>query len=280
MKNLFLGLFLLWSCAIATAASLNVGADADVNIFTAGLNPGTPTGPDFVAGVNPHEGFSHGLLHFDVSAIPTNATIDSVSVTLTVVKKSSQSPGADSFDLFRVTRGWNEAEATWTSATISTPWAAAGGDVADEASASASFDTGASTFSSDGLVADVQVWVNGSVSNAGWLIRATSETSTTSARRFAAREWFDPSSQPLLAVTYHIPPPPVTIVNTRRAGDFLRFDFQAAPGNSYFVEFETQFDNSWQALTNMSVLSPSLVNVSDAVTNSDQRIYRVRITSP
>jgi hypothetical protein len=69
-------------------------------------------------------------------------------------------------------------------------------------------------------------------------------------------------------------------VNTRRAGDFLRFDFQAAPGNSYFVEFETQFDNSWQALTNMSVLSPSLVNVSDAVTNSDQRIYRVRITSP
>lgn len=281
MKFLSPGFLLLWSCFAAAAAAVNIASDADTTIFIGTISPGSSDGPEFVSGSTPAGGIGRALLHFDVSSIPTNALIDSASVTVSVTKKSSQAPGANSYDLCLVTRDWSESAASWGAATATTSWTSTGGDY-EEASASVNIDTGTGTFSSSGLMADVQAWVHGGVSNAGWLMRASSEVEGASGRRFASHEYPTPGSRPTLTVTYHLPAPPPPqpmIVTTRREGGDIKFAFVAQPGLSYTVEYLNFIGDTWHDLTNINVTALTNAAVVNGI-GSGERIYRVRVAVP
>jgi glucose/arabinose dehydrogenase len=169
--------------------------------------------------------FRRALLQFDVSAMPANAVIESVQVSLTINKIPSFGATPDFATLHRILRDWGEGtsnapgnegqgiaaqpgDATWNDAFFNTDsWAQAGGDF--EVSASASTPFGASepetmTFvSTPGLIADVQGWVKNPASNFGWILRGD-ENTRQNARRMASREHTtDPV--PVLTIEFSVP---------------------------------------------------------------------------
>ncbi len=279
MKTFSPGVFLLCGWFCASAATIELGTVADTTLFIGTINPGSSSGPELVAGVTPQNGVGHVLLQFNLAPVPTGAVIDSASVSLTITKKSQVAAAPHSFGLHRVARRWDEGQATWTAAATGVPWTTAGGDYEGDASASATLDLGPGTLSSAELVGDVQAWISGSVSNNGWLLRASDEGLNQSGRRIASHEAGDPISRPKLTVTYHLPEVATSIVNARSAGGIFRFDFQASAGKNYAVEFLDQIGDAWRSLTNVSATSDLLVNISDAITNS-LRFYRVTNAPP
>ncbi|MEX0601221.1 MAG: DNRLRE domain-containing protein [Rhodothermales bacterium] len=161
------------------------------------------------------------LIAFDVaSSIPAGSTVDNVELDL----KVSKSPGGSTvFSIHRLTRSWGEGssdagapggqgtqaesgDATWTHAFFDTEnWATAGGDYADDASATVS--VGGDEWyaaSSDGLVADVQAWVDDPEANFGWIF-VGDELTSGSARRVDSGDNPDESVRPQLTVSYSTP---------------------------------------------------------------------------
>lgn len=161
------------------------------------------------------------LVRFDLSAIPADALVMSVTVQFEINQLPSSTPNGGTAALHRVNASWSEGssdpsgnegtgtvavagDSTWLHRTYSgTTWTAAGGDFA--ASPSGTRNYGASlgelTFaSSAGLVADVQSWIATPANNFGWMLRGE-ETLTFTARRLYSDE--DPGATgPRLTVEY------------------------------------------------------------------------------
>jgi hypothetical protein len=96
-------------------------------------------------------------------------------------------------------------DATWTSNLFNTStWTALGSDFSATKSDSALVPgIGMTTFpSTPALVADVQSFVNDSVSNFGWLIMSSAEDTANTARRFASRTNPTAAQRPSITVTY------------------------------------------------------------------------------
>jgi hypothetical protein len=96
------------------------------------LNGGLPDQPN---GDNPsftaeEVGPIHGLLRFDLSSIPTTATV--VGAELEVWTNFSPSQGGTA-ELFRVAEEWDEATATWNERSTGVAWTVAGGTTTGEA---------------------------------------------------------------------------------------------------------------------------------------------------
>jgi len=276
MKPCWLVCLLALFAASGRADSIAINSDADTTISLGSL-PTSPTDSQFIVGEIGTGAIGRALLHFDLSSIPKDATIDDVSVTVTVVKVP---PGAGSlFELHRVTQPWVEATATWTAASDAQLWTNAGGDFAATASGAIMISTGGPyTFTGSGLLSDVQSWFSGSAVNTGWLLKTVAESSPRGARRFAAHEWGEPSVEPTLTVTYHgsaPPPPTLTLQNVRISGDSIQFDFAADELHSYTVEFLDAIGGVWQELSFFQVSSPTTITASDTI-GLTQRFYRVR----
>jgi len=127
------------------------------------------------------------LLAFDLADVPEGATITFVSLNLTVSKTQ---PENTVISLHRLTADWGEGvadasgqegagastqdnAATWTeNFHDESSWENAGGDFVQEASAQGTAGTAGSTLvlESEGLVADLQAWVDGEADNFGWAI--------------------------------------------------------------------------------------------------------------
>lgn len=166
------------------------------------------------------------MLLFDiVGSIPAGSTINSVSLTLTVV--AVPSGGINStFDLNRLSASWGEGtggdhggspagpgQATWNNrfGTSGSPWASPGGDYSSTASASR-FITGLGNFtfsSTAGLVGDVQGWLNSPATDFGWLLRSESELTGATIRRFGSRD--SGASAPTLTISYTPIPEPASL---------------------------------------------------------------------
>ncbi len=163
------------------------------------------------------------LLAYDYSSIPAGSTITGVSLTLRMDRTRADS--ADPVSVHRASASWGEAgsnstqagggqgapaqggDATWLHRFYSsTLWSTPGGDFAAAASATINVGTsnGDYAWSSAGLVADVQGWVNNPATNNGWLLKGL-ETSSKTARRFVSREESNASQRPRLAVTFTPP---------------------------------------------------------------------------
>lgn len=221
-------LFLVAAGAVSLSAVNFASADVatlisshDNTLFqstTGNLSNGA--GPNFFVGKTTSNSIRRGLLMFDLSSIPAGATVTGVSLTLNC---SQAQGGTSAIELHRALANWGEGtssssggggapattgDATWLHTFYNTSfWTTQGGDFSPTASASQSvLDVGVYTWSSAGLLADVQSWLDGSSSNFGWEVTGDESASGT-AKRFDTRENTSPTVRPTLRVEYTVPAP-------------------------------------------------------------------------
>jgi hypothetical protein len=156
------------------------------------------------------------VLHFDLSALPANAVVQSATLRLELSKTTS---AATPVTVHRALAGWGEGasdasgeegqgasstadDATWIHRFFpATPWSQTGGDFVSAASATASASGEVVTWTGAGLAADVQTWIADSASNHGWLLRG-GEASFPTAKRFDSSEESSADERPQLTVVY------------------------------------------------------------------------------
>jgi hypothetical protein len=210
------------------AATVNVGALKDNTIFNESANS-NGQGGDFASGVVSDGRIRRGLLQFDLSAIPTTAQIDDVTLRLHLFQVSGGDLSARAFSVHRLTSSWGEGasvppggmgggggtggaaqtgDATWNHRFYDTvSWTTAGGDFLAGASDSTTVGLALDFYewSGAGLITDVQAWVNGSASTFGWLVH--SDETAVGGRRFDSLQSSTANFRPLLTVVYTVPEP-------------------------------------------------------------------------
>jgi hypothetical protein len=174
----------------------------------------------FFAGKTNVPSLRRGLVAFNLSAIPANATI--TDATLSMFLSQTNMTNSTAVSLSKVSRDWGEGasdagdpggfgvqaetnDATWLHTFYDTNfWTTPGGDFSPTLSATTMVTTGntAYTWSGSGLLADVQGWVSSPASNFGWVILGN-EVDAGSAKRFNTRE--NTGNPPQLTVTYQVP---------------------------------------------------------------------------
>lgn len=175
--------------------------------------------PVLVAGETGSFGARRALLKFDLSAIPTGATIVSATLKLQVTKVSNTTPV--SFTLHTLTQNWGEAgsnnssgtgapaepgDATWEYAIYtSTMWSNAGGDFVSAASATTEVGSlGTYFWNSPQLVGDLQSWLAAPTENYGWILMGDEAASKT-AKLIGSRESTEATARPELTILYELP---------------------------------------------------------------------------
>ncbi len=212
---------------VLRAATVDISCEQDNTLLdqlgtnSNGGDSGVYAGRDLVGRIK------RGLMQFNVAAhVPVGSTVTGATLTLYMDKTIA---GVKTVTLHRVLASWGEGEAsgqgggspagpgdaTWEHRFFDTVlWDTEGGDFT--ASESASQGVGAVGFyswTSGQLAADVQNMLDNPGSDFGWLIKGDESTPTT-AKKFASREYPLPANRPKLSVTYE-PPPPVSILQWR-----------------------------------------------------------------
>jgi hypothetical protein len=158
-----------------------------------------------------------GVIAFDLTSIPANATITAASLSLTV-SKIGPAPGPGNISLYKLLRDWGEGlsnagspggqgapsqtgDATWIHTFYNTGfWTTPGGDFSPTVSATTLVPgLGTFTWSSSGTIADVQSWVSNPATNFGWIVIGD-EVTAASAAQLRSRE--SGTSPPRLNITY------------------------------------------------------------------------------
>ena len=245
---------------------------------------------------------NRGLIKFNIaSTVPSNTTISSVTLLVTVMRVPAELPRVDSvFSLRRMLKDWGEGtnvsqtvgpsgssaeagQATWNARFYpnvlwSLPGAAAPIDFTNTVSATAFIrGTNRYTFNTTpALVADVQAWLNNPAANFGWILRSENETTEFTNRRFASRE--DAVNAPSLLIEYSLSARPIKINDIEIAGENVNLFFAVEANRAYTVQSRTEpVSGTWPTLTN--VLSPVAVSnymVSDSFSQARNRFYRIR----
>jgi hypothetical protein len=157
------------------------------------INAGSPLsnyGTDTTFEVRPDNGADRrGLVRFDLSSIPSNATITSATLYL----YSLDNKAGQTTSIYRVTSNWNENTATWLS------WSLLGGD----------FDSGTPYFAfipdqnncmlTMNIANLVQAWVNGTYPNYGLILYSTGPNHTI---KYSSKENGTASRNPKLDIIY------------------------------------------------------------------------------
>lgn len=180
-----------------------------------------------------------GLLSFDLSSIPSNATITDVKLTLFMSRSIS---GAANVSLHKASSNWGQGtsdapgqegggapstanDASWScnfsldAVSCITSWSSVGGDFVATPSSTISVDGGGSyEWNSPELITNVQSWVETPSTNFGWFILG--DETVASAKRFDATA---ATQLPVLEVTY---------TNSLNTKDFSINDFSITPNPS------------------------------------------------
>jgi hypothetical protein len=238
----------------ARAAMIELPAVQDATLFggSDATNNASGSVPGMFVGTDGQGNAKRGLIEFDIADnIPAGSTITAVSLTMTVGQVAgsgggggSGSGGSYTISLFNESQAWSPStnvagsgsfggtghgaaahtgDVTWNDAAYpSTAWnVAAGGNwttsLTDLADASVGATSGASyTWSSQGLVASVQSWLDTPSTNFGWLIKNADETDATDFRAFwgpqGAANAGNAALAPELTVTYTPLPEPVSVL--------------------------------------------------------------------
>lgn len=156
---------------------------------------------DTFAIISCEEENNRGLIHFDLSLIPSDATIDSATLHL-FMSGVPFAPEARTHNVHRITTDWTETGVTWNSRDGTTNWGTAGGDYEPTPIDSALTGTTADVWLEWDVKTDVQAFVD-DTSNYGWLIKDTSEDDGGCGRfLYRSREYTDTTKRPYLEVTY------------------------------------------------------------------------------
>ncbi|MGC8782732.1 MAG: DNRLRE domain-containing protein, partial [Anaerolineae bacterium] len=111
------------------------------------------------------------LLKFDLSSLPTDATVSSATLSLFVTAASG---GALTINAHRVTQPWNEAEVTWKSRDKGVAWTNQGGDYDAAVAASTVVDDTKNVWRSWNITSLVAGWLSNPASNYGLILEASS----------------------------------------------------------------------------------------------------------
>ncbi len=180
------------------------------------------------------------VLAFDTSSIPVGSTVTSASLRMWLVQGHG---GNQTCSLYRLLGNWGEGtyvnnggngapatanDATWIHKFYpGTLWTTPGGNFSSTSSASATVgNSGNQTWSSAGVIADVQYWINNPANNFGWIVRGN-ETTLSTAKKWVSRNWTDQSESPLLTVTYTPPAPPPCTADINHDGTVNSADLLA-----------------------------------------------------
>lgn len=278
----------------AATLSTNLIPSADTTLFETFADNNLGANANILAGNTASNFRNRALMRFDLTVLPTNATVTSASLTM-VVFKAASGPDSD-FGLHKMLLSWMEGsgvgnkgvpaltgETTWSNRFYpSTPWtfpgATSGSDFVSAISGSTIISSGTATiFSTPALVADVQDWVSNPAVNYGWILISDNESTAGTARRISSRE--DPGNEPLLTVEYTLPAdvtqPRLTVLAPTN-GNF-RFTFDIEANHGYIVEYVGALPASnWNTLVVLDPApSPSSAVIADLLTRSN-RFYRVR----
>jgi hypothetical protein len=135
-----------------------------------------------------------GLLKFDISAIPSNATVVGAKLDL---YDDTEGQG---FVFYRMTSAWDETS-TWTSLNGAVTMPAIVAGIPEEGRNGVNLDTIQKINVRTNMnVATVQGWVNGTNPNYGWLIKCTDAGGDGT--QFVSREGATASQRPKLTVRY------------------------------------------------------------------------------
>jgi len=162
------------------------------------------------------------VVKFDVSVIPANSVINSVSVSFTISKVPPAANSA-SANLHLLLSDWGEGtslatgsqgsgiaaqtnDATWAHTFFDTQfWTNPGGDYSQTTSATANYGTNNGEIidfsSTNDLIADVQLWVDTPANNFGWIVLGD-EVTVQNSRRLNTRE--HATTKPVLIIDYTI----------------------------------------------------------------------------
>ncbi len=227
MKNAFLPLVLsLWLVCVYTPiqaqTTVILSAAADNTLFEdANGSLSNGAGPGLFVGVTNQEMIRRAVIRFSLSgSVPADATITEVSLSMNMDMTIA---GNTPVTLHKVTAAWGEGtsdagipggggalaatgDATWIHTFFSSAfWTNAGGDFVSSASASTIVGgTGSYSWTSTGMIDDVEDWLADSTTNHGWILIGDESTFPT-AKRFGSRENTGPGMQPLLSITYTVP---------------------------------------------------------------------------
>lgn len=220
----------LWAAQTAAmGATIVLSATKDNTLFESSTGALSNGQGDYlyVGKTGVREGFNlrRGLITFDLTSIPADATITGVTLSL-FVSRTSPNPAAQTVNisLHAAARDWGEGlsdadsigggpgapaqagDATWLHNFYNTSfWTAAGGDFRSAASATTAVTAnGSYSWVSARLTADVQAWVANSATNFGWFILGA-EGIDESAIRFNSSE--NTANFPQLTITYAVPEP-------------------------------------------------------------------------
>ncbi len=204
------------SSTLADTAVLTPIKDNTLYAESGALSNGA--GQAFFTGRNGVGSIRRAVLAFDLTAIPAGSWIHAATLRLTV---NATPGGAQMVRLHRLIADWGEGssaapggegagaaattgDATWTSRFFpSASWTSAGGDYVAIASADIRVDTvGVYDWSSTGMVADVQDWLDQRATNFGWILTGGEGPPLATSKRYASRHDVDPSQRPKLIVTY------------------------------------------------------------------------------
>ena len=177
------------------------------------------------AGRTTNDALRRGLIAFDLTSIPTNATITGATLSMFLNRPRPNDAPVD-VSLSRALRDWGEGasdagdpggigaqaetgDATWLHTFYDTSfWTTPGGDFSSTLSATTPvMENAIYTWSGSGLLADVQSWVSNPATNFGWFILGD-EVDSGTAQRFNTRE--NTSDPPQLTVTYQVSSPTPT----------------------------------------------------------------------
>jgi RHS repeat-associated protein len=155
---------------------------------------------------------TRSLLRFDLSAIPSKASLTSATIGLYAPAKAKNVIGVE---MFRVTKPWTN-EVTWNQYKKGGgSWTTPGGDFTSEGAtietAVRGDQAGWWTFSQQGIAEVVQKWITGAIPNNGVLIRQQAELPWQSGieRNVEFNSSIAASEKPYLSVNY-IPPAPAS----------------------------------------------------------------------
>lgn len=170
-----------------------------------------------------------GVISFDLSSIAGSSDVEAVSLQMHL---SNTAIGSSTVSLHRLLSDWGEGtstvvgggssgtpaspgDATWLHRFFDTAeWAVRGGDFAAEPSASLTVgQAGPYTWSSQGMLDDVNDWVDDPSSNFGWIVIGDESVGGTR-QRFDSRENANEDNRPVLEVVYR-PLPTVPSLDLR-----------------------------------------------------------------
>jgi hypothetical protein len=211
--------FLLFALSgfFVSAQTVNLTPSKDNAIYS---ESGNASGAGYIfAGTSCSGFFRRALMEFDLSSIPSNALVNSVTLTLNINQTGSST--SEVYRIYGLTQEFGEGtsvpmsggggagatpvapDATWTNAMLgTTPWTTQGGDFNSTALSAVSMtSSGNQVFASEpAFVSLVQSWINTPATNFG-IILIGDETASCNARRFGSKEL---GIAPVLSVTYSL----------------------------------------------------------------------------